>query len=205
MTKRILLLSPHTDDIELGCGGSIFKFCENDCELFWVVFTTIEFSEVKSSLVSEFLRVMTDVGLEAGSYKIFNFKVRELHLHRQEVLDELISLRNAFKPDIVLCPSLNDFHQDHQVVVSEAVRAFKTSSSIISYELPWNYITFNTQLFCKLNKQHMSYKWKILKNYRSQLDKPYFKKDAVYGLAKARGVQCDADYAEAFEVIRWTI
>jgi LmbE family N-acetylglucosaminyl deacetylase len=207
--KNILLLSPHTDDIELGCGGTVFKLLENGANLFWVVFSTAEISipkeYSKDTLKNEFQDVMNTIGLGKDSYKIFTFKVRELHVHRQPILDELIKIRDMFKPDLVICPSLNDFHQDHQVIASETVRAFKTSSSIISYELPWNYITFNTQLFSKLTKSHMDRKWDILQKYKSQSNKRYFDKDAIYGLAKARGVQCDSDYAEAFEVIRWII
>jgi LmbE family N-acetylglucosaminyl deacetylase len=114
-------------------------------------------------------------------------------------------IREEFKPQMVIGPSLNDFHQDHQVVANEMVRAFKTASSIICYELPWNHVTFNTQLFVKLKKEHLVKKWEMLKNYESQLTKgkTYFSEEFVYGLAKTRGVQCNSEYAEAFEVIRW--
>ena len=128
-----------------------------------------------------------------------------MHEHRQEILEELINIRAGFDPHIVVGPSLNDFHQDHQVVANEMIRAFKTASSIICYELPWNYVTFNTQLFVKLKKEHIVKKWEMLKNYESQLTKgkTYFSEEFVYGLAKTRGVQCNSEYAEAFEVIRW--
>lgn len=122
-------------------------------------------------------------------------------------MEELIKIREEFNPQIVIGPSLNDFHQDHQVVANEMIRAFKTKSSVICYELPWNHITFNTQLFIKMKKEHISKKCEMLKNYNSQLvkKKAYFSEEFIYGLAKTRGVQCDSDYAEAFEVIRWMI
>ena len=206
---KILVLSPHTDDVELGCGGGIAKFISEGHNLLWVVFSTAEESLPedlpKDTLKKEFLSVMNGQGLKEDNYRVFNFKVRTLHEHRQEILEKLINLREDFKPQMVIGPSLNDFHQDHQVVANEMVRAFKTTSSIICYELPWNHITFNTQLFIKLKKEHIVKKCEMLKNYKSQLTKvkTYFSEEFIYGLAKTRGVQCDSEYAEAFEVIRW--
>jgi LmbE family N-acetylglucosaminyl deacetylase len=208
---NILVLSPHTDDAELGCGGSIAKFIKDGNTIFWVVFSTAEESLPKDMpkdiLEKEFLEIIADIGVLEDNYEIFKFKVRHLHKHRQEILENLIQIRNSFCPELVIGPSINDFHQDHQVVANEMVRAFKSNSSIISYELPWNHITFNTQLFVKLNDHHLSLKYKRLKKYKSQFDlnKPYFSQEFIYGLASTRGVQCNSKYAEAFEVIRWML
>lgn len=208
---NILILSPHADDAELGCGGSVAKFIENGDNLLWVVFSTAEDSLPddlpKDTLKTEFSNVIDDIGLYENNCKIFNFKVRHLHEYRQDVLEELVNIRKHFNPQLVIGPSINDHHQDHQIVANEMIRSFKTSSSIISYELPWNHITFNTQLFIKLSEHNISKKYSVLKNYKSQIvqNKPYFSKDYIYGLANTRGVQCNAKYAEAFEVVRWML
>ena len=206
---NVLILSPHADDAELGCGGSAAKFIEAGDNLLWIVFSTAEDSLPanlpKDTLKIEFIGVANDIGLAENNYKIFNFKVRHLHEYRQEILDELVDIRKYFNPQLVIGPSINDYHQDHQIVANEMIRAFKTTSSIISYELPWNHVTFNTQLFIKLSEQNMSKKVTVLKNYVSQVmqNKAYFSNDVLYGLANTRGVQCNSKYAEAFEVIRW--
>ena len=206
---NVLILSPHADDAELGCGGSAAKFIEDGDNLLWIVFSTAEDSLPailpKDTLKIEFIGVANEIGLAENNYKIFNFKVRHLHESRQEILDELVNIREDFNPQLVIGPSINDYHQDHQIVANEMIRAFKTTSSIISYELPWNHVTFNTQLFIKLSEQNMSKKVTVLKNYVSQVmqNKAYFSNDVLYGLANTRGVQCNSKYAEAFEVIRW--
>jgi LmbE family N-acetylglucosaminyl deacetylase len=208
---RILILSPHTDDAELGCGGSIVRFLEDKNELYWVAFSTAEDSLPKDlstdTLKKEFINVVTDLGLNEKNYKICNFKVRYLHEKRQNILEQLIKIRTDFNPDLVIGPSINDYHQDHQVVANEMIRAFKTVSSIISYELPWNHVTFNSQLFIKLEEKHISAKCNLLNNYESQIlnNRPYFSTEFVYGLATTRGIQCNSKYAEAFEVIKWMI
>lgn len=208
---RVLLLSPHTDDVELGAGGTLAKLLELNHEVFWVVFSTAEESLPdglpRDTLKREFLSVVEDLGIPSDHYRVFSFPVRRLHEHRQEVLEELVRIRKDFSPDLVIGPSLHDFHQDHQVVANEMVRAFKNSSSIISYELPWNHVSFDAQLFVKLEKHHLEKKVSLLKHYRSQLSlgRPYFSEEYILGWAKMRGVQVKSEFAEAFEVIRWIL
>jgi len=137
---KVLVLSPHTDDAELGCGGTIIKLLEGGNEVFWVVFSTAEDSLPedlpKDTLKREYFDVLKALGLNKNECKVFDFKVRNLYNFRQEILEDLVKTRDEYHPDVVIGPSLNDLHQDHQVVAHEMVRAFKTTSSIICYELP---------------------------------------------------------------------
>lgn len=209
MKNRILFLSPHTDDVELGCGGTIIKLLQENKNILWVVFSTAEDSVPddmpKDTLRNEFLEVTQKLNLAESSYIIEEYKVRRLNEKRQDVLEKLVQIRNKFNPDLVIGPSLNDYHQDHQVLANEMLRAFKGSASIISYELPWNHVTFSNQMFVKLEKTHLESKMNLLKCYHSQVvkNRSYFSEEFIYGLAKMRGVQINSDYAEAFEVIRW--
>ncbi|MEI6853400.1 MAG: PIG-L family deacetylase [Bacteroidota bacterium] len=74
---RILILSPHTDDAELGCGGTISKLLQQNKEIFWVVFSTAEDSlpaELpKTALADEFVNITRFLGLKENNYKVFNF------------------------------------------------------------------------------------------------------------------------------------
>ncbi len=206
---RVLVLSPHTDDAELGSGATIARLLEEENEIFWIVFSTAEDAVPegmdKGILREEFAGVLKCLGVKEEQSKVFRFPVRRLQEHRQAVLDELVSMRDGFRPDLVIGPSLHDYHQDHQVVANEMVRAFKTTSGIISFELPWNHITFDSQMFVGLQRRHMDMKARILKIYRSQEAKQraYFSEEFIYGLGKTRGVQSNFEYAEAFEVVRW--
>jgi LmbE family N-acetylglucosaminyl deacetylase len=203
---RILFLGPHTDDVELGSGGTLIRFLRQKYDVMITVFCTASDSlpkgMPKDALKTEFLEIADVLKVNR---KIFDFKVRYLNFCRQRILEELVKINSEFNPDLVIGPSLNDFHQDHQTVANEMIRAFKMSSSIICYELPWNHLTFTTQLFVKLSRQDIEMKAKLLKSYKSQIiaHKPYFSDEFIYGFAKTRGVQCNAEYAEAFEVLRW--
>lgn len=207
--QNILILSPHTDDAELGCGGSIARFIEEDKNLLWVVFSAAEESLPegfhKDTLVNEFREAVGHLGLSEDNIVVNRYQVRYLHTKRQEILEQLIKIRANFKPDLVLGPSLNDFHQDHTIIANEMIRAFKMSASIICYELPWNHINFQTQMFMPLQEKHIEKKISLLSAYKSQLAKqrPYFSHEFVNGLAATRGAQIGEKYAEAFEVVRW--
>ena len=99
------------------------------------------------------------------------------------------------------------FHQYHIIVATEMVRAFTGAASIICYELPWNHIQFNTQLFIELSNEFIGTKIKMMNMYKSQfyVKRTYFNKDFIKGLARTRGSQIGLEYAEAVEVIRWRI
>ena len=71
--------------------------------------------------------------------------------------------------------------------------------------MPYNNLSFNTDLFVVLDEQHVATKSKALKCYGSQAVKPYATEDFITGLARVRGVQIGVRYAEAYEVIRWIV
>jgi LmbE family N-acetylglucosaminyl deacetylase len=104
---------------------------------------------------------------------------------------------------MVFSAASTDVHQDHQVVHAECLRAFK-DRTFFGYEAPWNHVTFTANAFVALEERHVEAKWSALQAYRSQfeLERPYFSRDFIWGLAKVRGVQVKAPYAEAFEAIR---
>ena len=100
-------------------------------------------------------------------------------------------------------PSGADLHQDHAVVHQESVRAFR-HTTMMGYELPWNHITFSTQAFVVLERAHLRRKWAALTKYESQLEvsRPYFRYEFIESMARVRGLQVKADFAEAYEAIR---
>jgi N-acetylglucosamine malate deacetylase 1 len=208
MKKRILILAPHTDDGELGCGGAVARFAEEGDDVYYVAFSTAE-----QSLPAGFppntleieVRAATQVlGIESRHLIIFRHEVRKLNYIRQEILEELIKMRNDIDPTMIFLPSPNDLHQDHHTVSEEGIRAFK-NSTILGYELLWNNITFNTQSFVILNESHVNTKLQALQEYKSQLHRKYLTEDFIKGWARTRGTQINVDYAEAFEVVRWII
>ncbi len=185
-SERVLILSPHTDDAELGCGGTIIKYLESGKEIKWIVFSIAEDSlpneNDKEKLKKEFLKVVQELNISERDYFIYQFPVRNLNKYRQDILEILVKIKKDYYPDLVIGPSQNDYHQDHQVVSNEMIRAFKMSSSIICFELPWNHINFTATYFEKLDDSHVNKKINLLKNYETQisLNRYYFSEVREY-------------------------
>jgi len=203
--KNILVLAPHTDDGELGLGGSINQFIEQGKNVTYVAFSTAEESVPKrfpkDILKTEVRKATKVLGIKENNLLIFNYQVRKLSYVRQEILEELIKIRNKTNFDLVFIPSLNDIHQDHTTIAQEGLRAFK-NTTLLGYELIWNNVTFNTQCFIKLQEKHIRSKVNALKMYESQGSRDYLSEDFIFSLARSRGVQVGCKFAEAFEVVR---
>ncbi len=205
---RVLVLAPHTDDGEFGCGGTIAKFIEEKTEVYYVAFSTAEKSVPKglpkNILEVEVKEATKRIGIPSPHLIIYKYEVRKLNYIRQEILEELVKIKKDVKPDLVFLPSINDLHQDHTTVATEGIRAFK-QISILGYELPWNNITFHTQVFIKLEERHVREKIHALKAYNSQSHRDYAAEDFIWSWAKTRGTQIGTKYAETFEITRWVI
>lgn len=102
---------------------------------------------------------------------------------------------------MVLLPAASDVHQDHQVIHQEGLRAFK-NTTFAGYELPWNNYSFRTNFFMKLSAADLARKMAALKEYRSQATRNYMQDEFIRSLATVRGLQCNSDYAEAFEIYK---
>lgn len=206
--KNVIVLAPHTDDGELGCGGTIVKLLQNGASVYYFAFSTAEQSVPEGfpsdALKTEVRNATQVLGIKEAQLMIKNYEVRKLNYVRQEILEELINLRERINFDLVLMPSLNDIHQDHLTIAQEGLRAFK-NTTILGYELIWNNLSFNTTSFVKLDRHHVEKKCEALQEYKSQGVRDYMSKEFILALAKARGVQIGADFAEAFEVIRWVM
>ncbi|MGB9596345.1 MAG: PIG-L deacetylase family protein, partial [Candidatus Poribacteria bacterium] len=143
-------------------------------------------------------------GIDPNNLIIFRYPVRYLPQNRQNILQNLIDVRESINPDIVFLPTVSDIHQDHHTIYQEGLRAFRYTN-MLGYELPWNNLSFNTMSFVHLEERHILKKVEALKKYISQSNRAYMNEEFVRSLARARGVQIGAHYAEAFEVIRLII
>lgn len=195
--KRALVLAPHTDDGEFGCGGTIARLVASNCRVHYLAFSVPEPAD------DLFAEVTEATALLGATLNVRWFPARRFHEHRQEILDVLLGERARAEPDVVFCPSACDVHQDHVVVAEEAQRAFK-HTTLLGYELPWNNYRFAYQAFIKLSEQEVDRKVAAISRYRSQAGRRYADPDYIRAVVRAHGVQAGAAFAEAFEVYRLT-
>jgi len=205
---KILVLAPHTDDGELGAGGSLARFIRTGHDVYYVAFSTADKSvppEFSPHVLSEEVTAATAVlGIPSTNVRISNFEVRDFPAKRQAILEVMVGLQRELDPDMVLLPNTNDSHQDHQTIASEGFRAFK-HSTILGYELPSNSTAFASDAFVVLTSDDLDYKLAALSEYKSQAHRPAIAPQFIEALARVRGCQVGAEFAEAFEVVRWVM
>lgn len=203
--ESILVLAPHTDDMEFGCGGTISKLLQSGSKVSLLVFSTC-----KESLPEEFtvkdikleqIASAKVLGLDEKDIIFFDFPVRRFDEYRQEILEIMIEYRENNEFTKVFTPSRNDIHQDHEVICVESIRAFK-DKQLLGYELPWNNIESNNNFFYDLDKSNVDLKIEAINCFKSQKHRAYNSKH-ILSLAKIRGMQVKSGFAEAFELIRW--
>lgn len=203
--NTILVLAPHTDDGELGAGGTIHRLISEGKIVHYVAFSTAEESVPeglpKDILATEVKNATRVLGISPEHLHIYRYTVRKLNYVRQEILEEMVNLKKQINPDLILMPSLHDIHQDHTTIAQEGLRAFK-DTSIFGYELLWNNLTFDTTCFISLKEENVRAKFNALQEYKSQGFRDYMSKEFIYSQTITRGVQSRNKYAEAFEVIR---
>lgn len=203
--STILVLAPHTDDGELGCGGTIARLIREGHEVHYVAFCSCDESlpegMAPGTLRAEVLRATEVLGIPPERVSVLNFPVRHLAERRQAILQYLVELNRYLQPKMVFCPTREDLHQDHGVVAAEAMRAFK-ARTILGYEMPWNNITFDANLLVKLEERDVDLKVAALAEYESQRHRPYVSERFIRGLSHSRGVTIGQEYAEAFTLYR---
>ena len=200
-----MVLAPHTDDGELGCGGTIARAVSEGAKVFYVAFSTAEASVpegfARNQLEIEVREATAILGIPEDHLFVYKYQVRKLNYVRQEILEELIRLRSLIQPELVFLPSSKDIHQDHVTIYKEGVRAFK-HCTLFGYELLWNNLSFSTDCFITLDPPHLETKIAALGAYKTQEGRHYMRPEFIRSLATVRGTQINVEYAEAFEVVR---
>jgi LmbE family N-acetylglucosaminyl deacetylase len=203
--ERVLILAPHTDDGEFGCGGTIARLLEEKAEVRYVAFSIATKSLPEGfppdTLAKEVRQATAEIGIPEEGLVLHDFEVRTFPEHRQEILELLIALGEEWDPDAVFMPSLHDVHQDHQVVAAEGLRAFKRTT-VLGYEIPWNNFNFDYQAYIGLEQRHVERKVAALARYESQQHRNYANPDYIWNLARTRGINVNRELAEVFEVYR---
>jgi N-acetylglucosamine malate deacetylase 1 len=203
--KRALVLAPHTDDGEFGCGGTMARLVEAGTDVRYVAFSiatkSLPEGFAPDTLAREVREATAEIGIPESGLTVHDFEVRTFPERRQEILELLIALWEEWAPEAVFMPSLRDIHQDHQVIAAEGLRAFKRTS-VFGYEIPWNNFNFDHQAYVGLEERHVDRKVAALERYASQQHRNYANPEYIRSLARTHGINVNRDYAEVFEVYR---
>jgi LmbE family N-acetylglucosaminyl deacetylase len=196
---RLLVIGAHSDDIEIGCGGTILKLVEEGAisAICWVVLSGIGERGAEA---------------EASAHALLNEAVEKRVIVREfkdsffpydggEIKAFFESLKHEFSPDIIFTHQRQDLHQDHRLSCELTWNTFR-DHLILEYEVPKydgdmgspNVFVPLEDAFCRRKVDH------LLGHFASQRDKRWFREDLFSGLLRLRGMECQSptSYAEAF-------
>lgn len=200
-TLKVLLLGAHSDDIEIGVGGTLLGWIEKGVKLdaHWVVLSgsSVRAEEARGS-AAEFL-----AGAYRSTVEIADFRDSFFPYQGAEIKDWLNHLRKRVEPDIIFTHNCDDKHQDHCTLANLTTKAFRDHLTL-EYEIPkWDGDLGRPNTYIPMTAAMMEKKLTLLdKHFASQRSKDWFDRDTFQGLARLRGMECRAPerFAEAFIV-----
>jgi LmbE family N-acetylglucosaminyl deacetylase len=196
---RILCLGAHSDDIEIGCGGTILKLLEEHdrVDMYWVVFSA-EFSRAQEARKSagKFLANARQKEIVIKKFKDGFFPYTGCEI--KEFFEEM---KNKFTPDLVFSHCRHDLHQDHRLVNELTWNTFR-DHLILEYEIiKYDGDIGNPNFFVHLDEDICQRKIKyILESFKSQDQKGWFTEDVFFSMLRLRGLESNSPhkYAEGF-------
>lgn len=194
-----MCLGSHSDDIEIGCGGTILRLVREgeNIDVFWVVFGSTE-GRAREAFESAayFLR-----GARKKKVVVKDFRDGFFPFHGIEIKEFFEQIKAAYSPDLVLTHYRDDRHQDHRLISDLTWNTFR-DHLILEYEVPKydgdlgipNFFVPLDESVCRRKIRY------ILRSYKSQKGKHWFTEDTFFSLMRIRGIEsCSPGrYAEAF-------
>jgi LmbE family N-acetylglucosaminyl deacetylase len=196
--KRVLCVGAHSDDIEIGCGGTLLTLARNhsEIEIRWVVFSAEgpRSGEARRS-ASALLR---GVKKKRVAVKQFTGSFFPSEFGRIKTYFETLK---SFQPDLIFTHCRDDRHQDHRVLSDLAWNTFR-HHLILEYEIPkYDGDLGAPNVFVPLDEDVGRQKaTHLCKYFQTQTNRHWFSEDTFLALMRLRGIECAAStkYAEAF-------
>jgi LmbE family N-acetylglucosaminyl deacetylase len=201
---KILCLGAHSDDIEIGCGGTLLKIFENyDIEqVEWVVFATNDQRKIEAeNSAKEFLKGVSNYNITVEKYRD-GF----LPFIATQIKEEFEAIKPKIAPDIVFTHYRHDRHQDHRLVSELTWNTFR-NHLILEYEIPkWDGDIGNPNFYVEISEELLLKKNKLMKeSFITQTSKHWFDDETFKSLPRIRGMESACRYAEAFYSRKTTI
>jgi LmbE family N-acetylglucosaminyl deacetylase len=196
---RVLCLGAHSDDIEIGCGGTLLRLLEErpGSIIDWVVLsaTPERALEARASAASYL------AGAATKNIVLKTFRESYFPYIAADIKDTFESIKGAINPDVVFCHHRHDVHQDHRLVGELVWNTFR-NHLILEYEIAkYEGDLGMPNVFVPLSRKTADRKVELLlQHFKSQAKRTWFHPDTFHGLMSIRGIECNADEgrAEAF-------
>jgi LmbE family N-acetylglucosaminyl deacetylase len=197
--RSLLCLGAHSDDIEIGCGGTVLRLVESNPGLavHWIVFSaTADRGKEAEAAATRFL-----AGVGSKTVELHPFRDGFFPGEYAKIKTYFEELKGRVQPDLILTHTRDDLHQDHRAVCELTWNTFR-DHLILEYEIPkWDGDLGAPNVFSPLEERHAREKIAILNEcFATQRGKRWFDEETFVGLMRLRGLECNAASrrAEAF-------
>ena len=194
---NVLCLGAHSDDIEIGCGGTILRLAQQypHCVFHWVVFSA---NGVRAQEAQRAATLFAGAALKGPLLKDFRDGFMPfLGGEVKEVFEEL----KKVSPDLIFTHNRDDAHQDHRLLAELTWNTFR-DHLILEYEIPkYDGDLGRPGVFVPLDSELCEKKVQYLMDtFASQRSKRWFQSDTFFSILRLRGIECNAPsgYAEGF-------
>jgi LmbE family N-acetylglucosaminyl deacetylase len=198
---RLLCLGAHSDDIEIGCGGTVLRLLESnrDLRVRWIVFSgSGERAAEAHRSATEFL-----AGCPRAQVEVLGFRDGYFPFEGAAIKDRFEALKRELRPSLILTHWGGDAHQDHRLIAELTHCTFR-DHLVLEYEIPkYDGDLGNPALFVPLSREQLGRKLAMIgRHFGSQRARGWFTEETFTALARLRGVGCNAPdgVAEAFYV-----
>jgi LmbE family N-acetylglucosaminyl deacetylase len=196
---NILCLGAHSDDIEIGCGGTVLRLLEEqkDTEVYWVIFGASEERAIEAKKSADlFLEKATEKKITIRDFRDGYFPYIGVAI--KECFEDL---KNKVHPDLIFTHYRNDLHQDHRLISDLTWNTFR-DHLIFEYEIPkYDGDMGSPNFFIHLSERLSQKKVELLLDcFQSQTTNHWFTKDTFLSTLRIRGIESNATekYAEGF-------
>ena len=197
----VLAIGAHPDDIEIGAGGLLLGLAESQLQVRYVVLTGTAERQQEARHAAHSFMPTADLTID-----LFDLPEGRLPAAWGRVKEIIEGIARSCSPDLILAPSSADAHQDHRTV-GELVPTVFRNQLYLAYEIPkWDGDTSRPSMYVPLLASIAHRKVELLhKCFPSQRGRDWWDDEVFLGLARLRGMECRARYAEAFSCAKSVI
>jgi len=181
---RVMAIGPHSDDIELGCFGTMVRLKSKGSKVAFCVLSAGEVGGNPEQRKKETIESAKKVGAKLYFGNLPDTKISEGH----PSIGFIELCIEDFKPTTIFINSPNDSHQDHRNAANAAISAARFVPIVLFYQTPSSTRRFNSELYIDIT-EHIKEKIEAVKIHKSQGKNVYMAYKAVRGLAEFLGFQ----------------
>jgi LmbE family N-acetylglucosaminyl deacetylase len=198
---RLLCLGAHSDDIEIGCGGTILRILSElpDVVVRWIVFSGDERRGIEArNSAANVLENVSEKQIE-----VLGFRDGYFPSQRADIKDCFEVIKRDFDPSLILTHRQDDAHQDHRLLAELTFNTFR-NHLVLEYEIPkYDGDLGNPNFFVPITQAQLRRKIDTISHhFVSQRGRGWFVDETFVAMARLRGIGCNAPegVAEAFYV-----